>query len=165
MSEGGLSMEHALGLKPGASAAIAEELRKLLADVFALYMKTKNFHWHVSGPHFRDYHRMLDEQAEQLLEMTDPLAERGRKIGGLTLHSIGEIGGLQRIADDERTDLSPREMMEALVEDNHTLARQLRSLHGVCDKFGDIATASLIENWVDQTEGRAWYLAEGLRTV
>lgn len=134
-------------------------LNELLADVFALYLKTKNFHWHVSGPHFRDYHRMLDEQAAMLLAMTDPIAERLRKIGGSTIKSIGHIARLQRIEDNDADYVEPLDMLAELCEDNLRLTQRLREAHNVCDEHRDVATASLIENWIDETEERTWYLS------
>jgi starvation-inducible DNA-binding protein len=142
---------------------ISGMLNALLADVFALYVKTKNFHWHMSGPHFRDYHLLLDEQAGQLLDMTDPLAERVRKIGGLTLHSIGQIGREQRISDNDAPYVEPLDMLAELKEDNQSLARRLREAHNVCDEHRDIATASLLEVWVDEAERRTWFLFESSR--
>ncbi len=143
-----------------ASKAISEALRPLLADVFALYMKTKNFHWHMKGRHFRDYHLLLDEQAEQIFEMTDDIAERARKLGGTTLHSIGEIARHQRIKDNNEEDVAAADMLDELRADNQHLTRSLRSTHEVCEKYNDVATASLIENWIDETERRAWFLFE-----
>ena len=143
-----------------AVAEISQELRHLLADVFTLYVKTKNFHWHMSGPHFRDYHLLLDEQAEQLFQMTDDVAERARKLGGLTLRSIGDIARHQRLSDNDQTAVSPTEMLSELMQDNRTLTQFLRSAHALCDRHKDIATASLIENWVDQSERRSWFLSE-----
>jgi starvation-inducible DNA-binding protein len=140
--------------------AISEELRGLLADVFALYVKTKNFHWHMSGPHFRDYHLLLDEQASQIFAMTDDLAERARKIGGASLHSIGEIARRQRLQDNDDRFVSPHEMLAELASDNQQLTQLLRSAHEVCDEHQDVATASLIENWIDETERRTWFLFE-----
>ncbi len=142
---------------------ISGMLNALLADVFALYVKTKNFHWHLSGPHFRDYHLLLDEQAAQLLAMTDPMAERVRKIGGLTLHSIGQIGREQRISDNDAPYVEPLDMLAELKEDNQSLARRLREAHNVCDEHRDIATASLLEVWVDEAERRTWFLFESSR--
>ena len=139
-------------------------LNALLADVFALYLKTKNFHWHMSGPHFRDYHLLLDEQAAELLAMTDPMAERVRKIGGLTLHSIGQIGREQRIADNDAPYVEPLDMLAELKEDNQSFARRLREAHNVCEEHRDIATASLIEVWVDEAERRTWFLFESSRS-
>lgn len=147
-------------LSPEGVAAIGGELRRLLADVFTLYVKTKNFHWHMSGPHFRDYHLLLDEQSEQIFAMTDDLAERARKIGGTTLRSIGEIARHQRLRDNDEVFVAPREMLTELTSDNQQLTRLLRDAHAVCDEHGDVATASLIENWIDQTERRTWFLFE-----
>jgi starvation-inducible DNA-binding protein len=142
---------------------LSDALRLLLADVFALYLKTKNFHWHMSGPHFRDYHLLLDEQADQIFAMTDPIAERARKIGGTTLRSIRDISRHQRLQDSHPELVSPKDMLLALVEDNRHLTRYLRATHGVCEKHDDVATASLIEVWIDQTERRVWFLAETQR--
>jgi starvation-inducible DNA-binding protein len=146
----------------GANAArdIAAALNGLLADVFALYLKTKNFHWHMSGPHFRDYHLLLDEHSDQIFAMTDVLAERVRKIGGLTLHSIGEISRTQRIADNDAPYVTPQDMLAELREDNGTLAKRLREAHGLVDEQRDVATASLLETFIDETERRAWFLYE-----
>jgi len=135
----------------------------VLADVFALYLKTKNFHWHMSGPHFRDYHVMLDEQSDQIYAMTDPIAERVRKVGGSTLRSIGHIARMQRIADNDADFVEPSDMLAELREDNKTLAARLREAHEVCDEHRDIATASLIEVWIDETERRTWFLFEASR--
>jgi starvation-inducible DNA-binding protein len=131
--------------------------------VFALYLKTKNFHWHVSGPHFRDYHLLLDEQAEQIFGSTDDIAERVRKIGGRTLRSIGEIARLQRVLDNEADYVTPLDMLAELREDNMQLAARMRETHGLCDEHGDVATASLLENWVDEAERRVWFLFEASR--
>ena len=139
---------------------IAQSLNLLLADLFALYVKTKNFHWHVSGPHFRDYHLLLDEQATQILGSTDLLAERVRKLGRPTLRSVGQIARLQRVADNEADALAAQDMLRELIADNAGLAARLREAHALCDQHGDIATASLIENWVDETEQRVWFLSE-----
>jgi starvation-inducible DNA-binding protein len=144
----------------GAARDIAPAMNAILADVFALYLKTKNFHWHVGGPHFRDYHLLLDEQAEQIFAMTDPVAERVRKLGGATLRSIGQISRLQRILDNDSDYVEPLDMLAELREDNQSLAARLRSAHTVCDKQRDIATASLIETWIDETEHRSWFLFE-----
>ena len=141
-------------------AAICAELRGLLADVFALYVKTKNFHWHMSGPHFRDYHLLLDEQSEQIFAMTDDLAERARKIGGTSLRSIGDIVRHQRLEDNDEEFVTPHEMLSELASDNQQLTRSLRSAHAVCDEHQDVATASLIEVWIDQAERRTWFLSE-----
>jgi starvation-inducible DNA-binding protein len=143
-----------------AVAAISQELRQLLADVFVLYVKTKNFHWHMSGPHFRDYHLLLDEQGEQIFAMTDDIAERARKIGGTSLHSISDIARHQRLQDNDAEFVPPEDMLAELTADNQQLTRSLRSVHDVCDQHNDVATASLIENWIDQTERRTWFLSE-----
>src|SRR5512143_2070899 len=136
---------------------ITGALNALLADVFALYLKTKNFHWHVSGPHFRDYHLLLDDQATQIDAMTDTIAERVRKLGGTTIRSIGHIKRLQRVLDNDADYVTPQDMLAELREDNLDLTRHMRTLHELCDEHGDIATASLIENWIDQTEKRTWF--------
>ncbi len=150
-------------LPPGAARDLAAELGTLLADVFALYLKTKNFHWHMSGPHFRDYHLLLDEQGDQILTMTDQIAERARKIGGTTLRSIGHIARLQRLADNDADFVTPADMLAELREDNVRLAAFLRGVHELCDEVGDVATASLIEVWIDETERRGWFLYESGR--
>jgi starvation-inducible DNA-binding protein len=150
-------------LGAAASKNIAGSMNGILADVFALYMKTKNFHWHMSGPHFRDYHLLLDEQADQLYAMTDPIAERIRKTGGSTLRSIGHIARNQRIKDNDADYVEPLDMLAELREDNQTLAARLREVHDVVDEARDIATASLIENWIDETERRTWFLFESSR--
>jgi starvation-inducible DNA-binding protein len=146
----------------GANAVrdIAAAINLILADIFALYLKTKNFHWHMSGPHFRDCHLLLDEQSDQILAMTDELAERVRKLGGLTLHSIGEISRLQRISDNDAPYVEPHDMLAELREDNASLAKRMREAHGVCDEAGDVATASLLETFIDEAERRAWFLYE-----
>jgi starvation-inducible DNA-binding protein len=146
-----------------ATKDISGALNALLADVFALYLKTKNFHWHLSGPHFRDYHLLLDDQADQLFAMTDPIAERVRKLGGLTIRSIRHIARLQRIADNDAEYVEPSDMLAELCEDNRTLASSLREAHNVCDEHRDIATASLIEVWLDEAERRTWFLFEAGR--
>ena len=151
------------GLSEDAVKDISAAATTLLADVFALYMKTKNFHWHMSGANFRDYHLLLDEHSEQLLAMTDPLAERVRKLGGSTLRSVGDIAKRQRIADNDADFVHPHEMLAELRDDNAGIAAALRSLHGVCDEHADIATASLLENWIDEAEQRVWFLFEILR--
>jgi starvation-inducible DNA-binding protein len=150
-------------LKPNAVRDIAGALNILLADMFALYLKTKNFHWHVSGPHFRDYHLLLDEQAEQIFATTDDIAERVRKIGGTTLHSIGHIGRLQRVLDNDADFVTPLDMLAELRDDNKQLAANLRETHGLCDEEGDVATASLLEVWIDEAERRTWFLFEAAR--
>ena len=139
---------------------ISAELTLLLSDVFALYLKTKNFHWHMSGPHFRDYHLMLDDQGDQLFAMTDAIAERARKIGGTTIRSIGQISRLQRIVDNDAEYVEPLGMIVELRDDNATLTRNMREVHSLCDGAGDVATASLLENWIDETEKRTWFLFE-----
>jgi starvation-inducible DNA-binding protein len=139
---------------------ISSSLRRLLADVFALYVKTKNFHWHMSGRHFRDYHLLLDEHATQIFAMTDDIAERARKIGGTTLRSIGDIARNQRLKDNNKEAVSPQEMLAELSADNQQLTRSLRATHEICDRHNDVATASLIENWIDDSEKRTWFLAE-----
>ena len=146
-----------------ASKNIAGGMNGILADVFALYLKTKNFHWHMSGPHFRDYHLLLDEQADQLYAMTDPIAERIRKTGGSTLRSIGHIARVQRIKDNDADYVDPLDMLAELREDNITLAARLREVHDMVDELRDIATASLIEVWIDETERRTWFLFESSR--
>ncbi len=152
-----------IDLGADASKNIAGGMNGILADVFALYLKTKNFHWHMSGPHFRDYHLLLDEQADQLYAMTDAIAERIRKTGGSTLRSIGHIARIQRIKDNDADYVDPLDMLAELREDNATLAGRLREVHGVVDQLRDIATASLIENWIDETERRTWFLFESSR--
>ena len=139
---------------------ISGALNILLADMFALYVKTKNFHWHMSGPHFRDYHLLLDEQAEQIFATTDAIAERIRKIGGTTLRSIGHIGRLQRYLDNDADYVTPLDMLAELRDDNKQLAANLRGTHGLCDEHGDVASASLLENWIDEAERRTWFLFE-----
>jgi len=150
-------------LSTNAVTDISAALTALLADVFALYMKTKNFHWHMSGPHFRDYHLLLDEQAEQIFAMTDDIAERARKIGGTTLRSIGHIARQQRILDNDADFVTPEDMLSELREDNVQLVSLLREVHGLCDEHNDVATASLIENWIDEGERRTWFLFEMTR--
>jgi starvation-inducible DNA-binding protein len=139
---------------------ISRALIPLLADVFALYLKTKNFHWHISGPHFRDYHLMLDDQGGQLFSMTDAIAERARKLGGTTVRSIGQISRAQRIADNDAERVKPFDMLDELRNDNASLTRTMREVHSLCDEAGDVATASLLENWIDETEKRIWFLFE-----
>ena len=150
-------------LSRSATKDIAGAMNAILADVFALYLKTKNFHWHMSGPHFRDYHLLLDEHGDQLFAMTDPIAERIRKIGGPTLKSIGHISRVQRILDNDAEYVEPSDMLAELAEDNKTLAARLREAHNVCDEHRDMATASLIEVWIDETERRTWFLSETKR--
>jgi starvation-inducible DNA-binding protein len=150
-------------LSSNATQDVSAALNVLLADVFALYMKTKNFHWHMSGPHFRDYHLLLDEHGEQIFAMTDDLAERVRKIGGLTLRSIGHVARLQRLKDNDADYVTPLDMLAELREDNKQLVMYMRAAHEVCDEHGDVASASLIENWIDETERRTWFLFEATR--
>jgi len=142
---------------------VAAGLNRLLADVFALYLKTKNFHWHMSGPHFRDYHLLLDEQSDQIFAITDPLAERVRKLGGTTLRSIGHIAKLQRVLDNDAEFVTPHDMLAELRDDNQQLAARMRETHGVCDEAGDVASASLLEVWIDEAERRVWFLYEANR--
>ncbi len=141
-------------------AEISGALNAVLADVFALYLKTKNFHWHVSGPHFRDYHLLLDDQASEIIGISDDIAERARKIGGTTLRSIGQIAQLQRIKDNNADYVEPADMLAELVEDNKLLVRSLRAIHEVCEKYGDTATSSMLDDWIDQAERRTWFLFE-----
>ena len=150
-------------LKAAATGDISAAMNGILADVFALYLKTKNFHWHMSGPHFRDYHLLLDEQADQIFAMTDPIAERVRKLGGLTIRSIGHIARTQRIPDNDADYVEPSDMLAELRDDNETLASRLRQAHNVCEEHGDVATTSLIEVWLDETERRIWFLFESSR--
>ena len=147
-----------------ATRDISAALTGLLADTFALYLKTKNFHWHMSGPHFRDFHLMLDDQSDQIFAMTDPMAERARKLGGMTLHSIGEIARKQRIKDNDADYVDPQDMLAELAEDNRQCVAAMRSLHATCDEHGDVATASLLEVWIDEGERRVWFLFEATRT-
>ena len=147
-------------LKAEATRDISGAMNAILADVFALYLKTKNFHWHLSGPHFRDYHLLFDEQGDQLFAMTDPIAERIRKLGGTTMRSISHIARLQRVADNDASYVEPEDMLAELREDNQTLTARLREAHGVCEEYDDVATASLIEVWIDETERRTWFLFE-----
>ena len=151
------------GLGSEAAKDISGALNTLLADLFALYLKTKNFHWHVSGPHFRDYHLLLDEQADQIFAITDPVAERVRKLGGTTLRSIGDISRRQRIGDNDAEYVSPLDMLAELRDDNKRLTAEMRAAHGVCDEHGDVATASLLEVWIDEAEKRVWFLFEASR--
>jgi starvation-inducible DNA-binding protein len=150
-------------LTSNAARDISGALTALLADMFALYVKTKNFHWHVSGPHFRDYHLMLDEQGEQIFATTDDIAERVRKIGGTTLRSIGHIARLQRVLDNDADFVTPQDMLAELRDDNKDLTGRMRAAHAVCDEHGDVASASLLENWIDQAERRTWFLFEAAR--
>lgn len=150
-------------LGANATKDISGGLNILLADVFALYFKTKNFHWHVSGPHFRDYHLMLDEQADEIYAMGDPIAERVRKLGGTTIRSVGQITKLQRLLDNDADYVTPEDMLAELRDDNKQLTANMRTLHELCDEHNDVATASLIENWIDETEKRTWFLFEAGR--
>jgi starvation-inducible DNA-binding protein len=150
-------------ISPESVADITGALNALLADVFTLYLKTKNFHWHMSGPHFRDYHLLLDDHGDQLFAMTDEIAERVRKIGGTTIRSIGNIARLQRIPDNDAEYVTPKDMLSELREDEKALVSSMRAVHTVCDEAGDVATASLLENWIDQGERRIWFLFETTR--
>jgi starvation-inducible DNA-binding protein len=150
-------------LDRAATKDIGAAMNAILADAFALYLKTKNFHWHMSGPHFRDYHLLLDEQGGQILAMTDPIAERIRKVGGSTLKSIGHISRTQRLLDNDADYVEPLDMLAELREDNKTLAARMREAHGVCAGHRDVATASLIEAWIDEAERRTWFLFEAAR--
>jgi starvation-inducible DNA-binding protein len=154
------SLDTPTDLSPAAVAAISETLRQLLADVFALYVKTKSFHWHMSGPHFRDYHLLLDEQAAELFAMTDVVAERARKIGGTTLRSINDIAQHQRLLDNNDDSAAPQAMLEELAADSRCLTKLMRAAHQVCEEFEDVATTSLIEVWIDEAERRTWFLYE-----
>jgi starvation-inducible DNA-binding protein len=156
-------LETRTDLTASATKDVTATMNAVLADVFALYVKTKNFHWHMSGPHFRDYHLLLDEHADQLFAMTDPIAERVRKIGGLTLRSIGQISRTQRVLDNDAEYVEPLDMLAELADDNKTFAARLREAHNVCDEHRDAATASLIEVWIDETERRTWFLFEATR--
>lgn len=150
-------------LRPDAVRDIAGALNALLADMFALYLKTKNFHWHVSGPHFRDYHLLLDEQADRIFATTDDIAERVRKIGGTTLRSIGHVSRLQRVLDNDAEYVTPMDMLAELRDDNKQLTARMRETHDLCDEHRDVATASLLENWIDEAERRSWFLFESTR--
>ena len=150
-------------LSSTATKEISGAMNAIVADVYALYVKTKNFHWHLSGPHFRDYHLLFDEQADQIFAMTDAIAERVRKVGGTTLRSIGHIARMQRVLDNDAEYVEPSDMLAELREDNKALAARLREAHNVCEEYRDIATASLIEVWIDETERRTWFLYEAGR--
>lgn len=150
-------------LTSNATQDVAAGLNLLLADAFALYFKTKNFHWHMSGPHFRDYHLLLDDQSAQIFATTDALAERVRKIGGTTLRSIGHVARLQRVLDNDAEYVTPQDMLAELRDDNKQMAARMRETHSVCDEHGDVASASLLENWIDEAENRVWYLFEAGR--
>jgi starvation-inducible DNA-binding protein len=150
-------------IEPKAVKEITGALNRLLADVFALYLKTKNFHWHISGPHFRDYHLLLDDHGDQIFAMADDIAERVRKIGGTTIRSIGHIARVQRIADNDADYVTAKDMLSELLEDEKAFLLSMRAVHSLCDQAGDVATASLVENWIDQTERRKWFLFEVTR--
>jgi starvation-inducible DNA-binding protein len=150
-------------LSDAAVRDISKAMNGILADAFALYLKTKNFHWHVSGPHFRDYHELLDEQATQIFGSTDDMAERVRKVGGMTIRSIGDIARLQRIKDNEENYVPPADMLKELMEDNKAVAKAMREAHALCDEHEDVATASMLEIWIDEAEKRAWFLFEASR--
>ena len=152
-------------LVPQATRDITGSMNAMLADVFALYFKTKNFHWHLSGPHFRDYHLLLDEQADQIFAIGDPIAERVRKLGATTIRSIGHVARLQRIPDNDADYVDPLDMLAELRDDSQTLAARLREAHGLCDEHGDVATASLLEVWIDEAERRVWFLFETTRAA
>ena len=157
-----VSLETPTDLSPAAVAAISETLRQLLADVIALYVKTKTFHWHMSGPHFRDYHLLLEEQAVEIFAMTDPIAERTRKIGGTTLRSIGDIAQHQRLLDSDEQSATAKSMLGELFADSRCLTKLMRATHDVCDEFKDVATACLLEVWIDEAERRTWFLHQTL---
>ena len=157
--------ELTIDLSPEAVAEISTGLRQLLADTFALYLKTKNFHWHLSGSHFRDYHLLLDEHADQIFSISDDIAERARKIGGTTIRSISDIARNQRLKDNDREFVAAAEMLSELRDDNRDFIRSLRLTHALCDKYGDVATASFIEVWIDQAERRHWFLTETVRQL
>ncbi|MGH6877709.1 MAG: Dps family protein [Rhizomicrobium sp.] len=150
-------------LTPNATQDVSAGLNLLLADAFALYLKTKNFHWHMSGPHFRDYHLLLDEQSDQIFAITDPIAERVRKLGGTTLRSIGHIGRTQRVLDNDAEYVTPLDMLAELRDDNEQFAAHMRETHALCDEHGDVASASLLEVWIDEAERRTWFLFETTR--
>jgi len=156
-------LETPTDLKAKAVADISGALKILLADMFALYVKTKNFHWHMSGPHFRDYHLMLDEQSDQIFATTDAIAERARKIGGMTIRSIGHIARLKRVLDNDADYVTPLDMLAELRDDNKQLTMHMRETHGLCDEGGDVATTSLLEVWIDEAERRTWFLFEACR--
>jgi len=159
------SLRTPTSLEPDATSGISAALNALLADTYALYLKTKNFHWHMSGSHFRDYHLLLDEQGDQIFAITDAIAERVRKIGGTTLRSIGHIARLQRLSDNDAPFVTPLDMLAELREDNKALADSMRQAHEICDEHGDVATASLLEVWIDEAERRTWFLFESTRRV
>jgi starvation-inducible DNA-binding protein len=152
-------------IRPDAVKDITGGLNALLADVLALYLKTKNFHWHMSGPHFRDYHLLLDEQGDQIFAMSDPIAERVRKIGGTTIRSIGHVGRLQRLSDNDAEYVDPKDMLSELREDNGSLVKSMLAAHDLCEEANDVATASLLEVWIDEAQRRAWFLFEATRNT
>jgi starvation-inducible DNA-binding protein len=152
-------------LSPEATSAVAERINQLVADAYVLYLKTKNFHWHVSGPNFRDFHEMLDDQSEQILESIDPLAERARKLGQPTIRSLSQILSLASLRENEKDFVSPYDMLVELMNDNVAVAKSMRDAHGLCDEMDDIATASLIEQYLDETEKRTWFLFEAARAA
>jgi starvation-inducible DNA-binding protein len=158
-----LALNTPAGISANAANIIAAELNHVIADTFALYLKTKNFHWHMSGPHFRDYHLMLDEQSDQIFATTDPLAERVRKLGGRTVRSIGHISKLMRIKDNDADFVSPLDMLAELMADNKVVAAGMRKAHALCDEHNDVATASILEVYIDDTERRVWFLFEATR--
>jgi starvation-inducible DNA-binding protein len=160
---GRAALDTPTGLSDNAKRDISAALTVLLADIFALYVKTKNFHWHMSGPHFRDYHLMLDEHADQIYTVADPTAERVRKLGGTTIRSIGQIAKLQRVLDNDAEYVTPEDMLAELRGDNEELAARMREIHTLCDEHGDVATASLLETWIDEAERRVWFLFEAGR--
>jgi starvation-inducible DNA-binding protein len=164
-SRGAAALRTLSYLGANAVKGISDALNALLADMFGLYVKTKNFHWHVSGPHFRDYHLLLDEQADQIFATTDPIAERVRKLGGTTLRSIGHIARLERPTDNDAEFVAPHDMLTELREDNSQLAARMREAHSLCDEHGDVATASLLEVWIDEAERRVWFLFEATQRV
>ncbi|WP_375459806.1 Dps family protein [uncultured Enterovirga sp.] len=157
------NLETPTDLSPEAVNDVSQAVNGLVADAFALYVKTKNFHWHISGPHFRDYHLMLDEQSDQIFATIDPLAERVRKISGKTLRSVGQISGMTRVKDNDAEYVTPLDMLRELVSDNKAMAKSMRDAHEVCDEHDDVATASLLENFIDETERRTWFLFEASR--
>ncbi|MBR1153976.1 Dps family protein [Bradyrhizobium sp. JYMT SZCCT0428] len=157
------ALETSAGFSDDAVQALSESFTRLLADMFALFVKTKNFHWHISGPHFRDYHLLLDDQSEQIFATTDAIAERVRKMGGTTIRSIGHIARCQRLSDNDEADVRPADMLEELRKDNAFLVGNMRKAHALCDEKGDLAGASLLENWIDEGERRVWFLFETTR--
>jgi starvation-inducible DNA-binding protein len=159
------SLDTPTDLSSEAVRDISQKLNEVLSDVFALYLKTKNFHWHVSGSHFRDYHLLLDEQGDQIFAITDDIAERVRKIGGLTLRSIGNIARLQTLKDNNEDFVAPHDMLRELMNDNKALVASMREAHEIADKGGDVATTSLLENWIDEAERRTWFLFEATRNA